>query len=116
MNDEDLVDPSKQYLPWKATKLEYEPAVLHHYLHSAWFDLEQYRQLGIIELTGQGDINKLKMFLNRVSAHMNGIENMLYVLKRISLTGEFEQHQDKAIKNKKAKRTEYKEDSYPVDF
>jgi hypothetical protein len=116
MNDEDLVDPSKQYLPWKATKLEYEPAVLHHELHSAWLDLEKYRELGIIHFTEKGDIKQLKMFLNRVGAHMCGIEKMLYVLKKISLTGEFEQHQDKVIKNIKAKRTEYKEDSYPVDF
>ena len=116
MNDELLEKASRHYLPWMATCNEYEPAVLHYHLHEAWINLEQYRQLGIIEFTGQGDINKLKMFLNRVGAHMNGIENMLYVLKRISLTGEFEQNQDKVIKNKKAKRTEDKEDSYPVDF
>jgi hypothetical protein len=115
MNDELLEKTSRQYLPWMATFNEYQPAILHNQLASAWCNLESFRINGIAHLKTKGDINKLKMFLNRVSDAQNGIENMLFVLKKIAFTGMFEQIHVEEIQNIKASRTEYKDDCYPID-
>lgn len=116
MNEEERLElEGRQYLPWTATCLEYEPAVLYQELFDAWDHLESFRLNGIEHLKAKGDINKLKMFLNRVGSAQNGIENMLYVLKKIAHTGMFEQMTDQRIKKLKASRTEYKEDLYQID-